>query len=397
MSSLTSRFKNREVQNEYNIWIDTSKASIVGSNNKGDDSLVNLCEHSIECEDGEYIKISLSSFSMHNNLTMIDINNSKFRLTCNGSTAGIQSAACVMPSTNVENLNELANVFADTLAEKLTVFAQNNGAVSTGDAKFTRVESETTPLAGSMASKSNRLMSVTLRYANSTGVQDHTFANNQIHIQCYGEVGDSYLILGGRRIDAADNGTDITSESFKITRVDANNIKVESFFPMQRMSDEKIYLRIGGLANTNIETAQFSGSEDSTTHRYLDETLSSNILGCINRDTEFIHYQNPGNDEFFVNIQSRKISHLRLMLTDRYGRKLGRILGEHSNTASGLVDSNNDFVSNDQSTQGNLCFTCCLKIEQIKAYDIHNTPVQPSQIMPQTHTQNPLLWSKVRY
>ena len=103
------------------------------------------------------------------------------------------------------------------------------------------------------------------------------------------------------------------------------------------------------------------------------DIVNSNILAKAFRQVEFIHYDSATGEEYFMNLQTKKLSSLDLFLTDSKGRPLGRKSDEaHKDTASGLFTSviNNTFESDNQSTQGNLYFTGVIRVDIVKVRDI---------------------------
>ena len=72
-------------------------------------------------------------------------------------------------------------------------------------------------------------------------------------VQCFGEVGDSYALLGGNRLDDAAS----TTSSFKCEIVSATKLRLTAFYPGQRSTEQHVYLRCA-QQNNGIETAVLS-------------------------------------------------------------------------------------------------------------------------------------------
>jgi hypothetical protein len=113
------------------------------------------------------------------------------------------------------------------------------------------------------------------------------------------------------------------------------------------------------------------------------DITTSNIIAKLKRDVEFITYDSGMGDEYFINLQQRKISSLNLSLTDSKNRKLGRIRNASVGTAAGYMNESTiaanrlagrqyitatteGFADNTQSTLGNLFFTAVLRVDIIK-------------------------------
>ena len=132
---------------------------------------------------------------------------------------------------------------------------------------------------------------------------------------------------------------------------------------MQRSTSPQVYLRCD-LPNDNIETASLNKIVRTGVNFDGDSSLSSNILGVFQLDHEFAHYDNQEN-EFFLNLRSKSLSHIRLFLTDRKNRKLTH-----------AVSSGDD----NQSTLGNLSFSCIIRIDTIQANIPRQLSVTPQPL-----------------
>ncbi len=385
----TSRYQSQQIVNSFNLFIDSGKADIVGDGrSKGDDYQLHLAEHSVAAEDGEIIRLSLVNFEMFNNVYMVNLNNCKFRLTTNGGTGGILPVECSLPRKNYKTIGAIAQAFAETLQAPLLAAAQAEGSTATEVV----VDSVKPDLNTALNATDDRLIDITLETHDGSGAVAHGFSAGEVLVQCFGQVGDSFALLGGKRIDSTASGNNTTESSFKIT-VDTNTVRIQGYFPAQRMTDPNVYVRVGNTQN-GLESIVLSDPVgDTSTGRYVGESLNSNILAKIHRDVEFISFETGSSDEYFVNLQQRRLSTLRIFLTDARGRPLGRPIHSTSGTASGLEDANGDVESDEQSTIGNLFFSATIKCEIIKVRDPHmlqSTP--PAPPMPARETQSVLTW-----
>lgn len=192
--------------------------------------------------------------------------------------------------------------------------------------------------------------------------------------------GDIYQILGGLRMDGDINNNIFSSLQLDFTTT-ATKVIVKGYFPMTRYTEPSIFLRTNcgqnGLEMSVLQSGAIAGG-----NALISDVVSSDILGKINRwsntsPSEFISY-NAQSDEYFVNIQQRKLTNLRLFLTDSKGRKLGRFTtdNENSGTAAGdyiepvITPSDGGtptFTSNRQNELGNMYFTAVIKVDVIKA------------------------------
>lgn len=215
---------------------------------------------------------------------------------------------------------------------------------------------------------------------NPTGaLAAHEISN--LLIQLPPKEGDIYQILGGLRMDGDINNNTFTSLQIDLGLAGSSKIIVKGYFPMTRFTEPSIYLRTNcgqnGLEMSVLQSGAIAGG-----NALIADVISSDILAKINRwsnmgPSEFISY-NAQSDEYFVNIQQRKLTNLRLFLTDSKGRKLGRLTtdNENSGTAAGSyivptitpTDGGNPaYTSSRQNELGNMYFTAVLKIDVIKA------------------------------
>ena len=348
MALQRSRFHGQEVINSFNIFVDSEKSSLVGDKqSKGDDVHMHFEGQTIECGDGENIRLSLLNFTMFNNVYMININNSRFNVRgASGTTPSFLDVVNI-DRKNYKNLKDIATSFATNLGTYL----------STKSAATTFENTTILPDTLTLGATDNRLLDITLTAKNGSG---STIAHGitDLKIQCLEAEGESSVILGGNRQDDA---TDVAFSSLKIT-IATNTIRVQGYFPMQRLSDPYVYLRCNN-AQSGLEMSVLSNDRGI----YNSDIINSDIFAKLFRDVEFINYESNTGDEYFMNLQQRKLANLRLFLTDSKGRKLGRTSTQRDlGTAAGLVDSNLEFESNLQNKTGNLFFTAVIRVDIVK-------------------------------
>tara|TARA_Y100000015_G_scaffold14755_1_gene14094 strand:+ start:1027 stop:2154 length:1128 start_codon:yes stop_codon:yes gene_type:complete len=343
MTLQTSRFQGQEIVNSFNIFVDTEKSSLVGDKTStGDDTKIHFEGQTIEAKDGELIRISLLNFTMFNNTYMINQNNGRFNIKGTANSVAFNDTQ-TLTNKNYNNLKDIATDFATVVSAYLVA---NSSASS-----FT--QTTVLPNTTSMASTDNRLLDILLTANTAHNITD-------LHFHMPESVGDSYTILGGLR---QDDTTNTNFDSLKVT-VASTTVRIQGFFPMQRMSDPYVYLRCNNAQN-GLEMSVLSNDRG----RYNSDVINSDILGKMFKDVEFIDYNSATGDEYFLNLQQRKLSNLRLFLTDSKGRKLGRLSTQRDlGTAAGL-GSGSTFESQLQNTEGNLYFTAVLKVDIVKVFE----------------------------
>ena len=235
-----------------------------------------------------------------------------------------------------------------------------------------------------MSSTDDRLLDITLTAKNIGGTTT-AHGITDLQIQCLEAEGESSVILGGNR---QDNSADTTFSSLKIT-IATNTIRVQGYYPMQRLSDPYVYLRCNNAQN-GLEMSVLSSDRG----RYNSDIMNSDIFAKVFKDVEYITYESSTGEEYFMNLQQRKLANLRLFLTDSKGRKLGRTSEQRDlKTAAGLTDSNLDFESNAQNTTGNLNFTAVIRVDIIRNRSpakLESEGIKPP--LPARKTQAPYIW-----
>lgn len=407
----TGRFTDQQVVNSFNLFIDTEKAALLGDgNSKGDDVNIHFEGSTIIANDGEMIRMTLTNFEMFNNLYHIDANNSLFQTRCSTTTTPIPSAVQRdLTRKNYNSLGEITMDFANIIGNvidqvssgthKVLIIRMSNVvegfkpydvetglnynfpvSPSTSYTPITGTFTKPTPLA--LGATGDRLFDVTYQIIGASEIP-HVHGIQTLLIQTLGSDGDCYCVLGSLRDDN-------DSASFNSFQVDLNadggtntQIRVRGYFPMQRMTDPYVYLRCGSSQNGSLEMAVLSDSAITASSNNSDIT-TSDIFAKLKRDVEFISYDNGMGDEYFINLQQRKLSSIRFSLTDSKNRKLGRKRAESNNgTGAGLFNTSPTGVDIlrgrqyiaattpgynqlTQSTLGNLFFTAVVRVDIVK-------------------------------
>jgi hypothetical protein len=375
MSLQRSRFEGQQVVNSFNIFIDSEKSTLVGDKqSEGDDLHIHLEGQTIEAGDGENIRLSLLNFTMFNNTYMVNINNSRFNVRgASGTTPSFLDVVNI-DRKNYLNLKDIATSFATNLG---TYLATKSAAASFENTIIL-------PSSTTMSATDNRLLDITLT-AKNAGNSTIAHGITDLKIQCLEAEGESYVILGGNR---QDDSTDTAFSSLKIT-IATNTIRVQGYFPMQRLSDPYVYLRCNN-AQSGLEMSVLSNDRGL----YNSDIINSDIFAKLFKDVEYISYESNTGEEYFINLQQRKLANLRLFLTDSKGRKLGRTSAQRDlGTSAGLTDSNLDFESNLQNKTGNLNFTAVIRVEIVKnrsPVKLESEGIQPP--LPARKAQGTYIW-----
>ena len=384
-----SRFEGQQIVNSINFFVDTERSSIVGdSQSKGDDVHYNFEGNTIECKDGEVIRLSLVDFHMPNNQYNIDARNSQATLICsvNGTAMTAGAVHTFVTRGNYYDTDDIAINFASNLAARLlalsgmpspaitvsSIVNNNLKAQNTVTTGFSQAAITGPPvvLATTLTGKpEKKLLDVTITFSAA-----HTITN--LKISCQSANGELYLVLGGER---GDNVTTLDN-SFKITTT-SDSITVQGYFPMQLVTEPHVYLRCT-LGQNGLESSILASDETV----YNNDIVGSNILAKIARTSESFSYGGNQSHEFFVTLQQRKLNSIGLFLTDSKSRPIGRAKNAGTGTSAGLEGTaTNDIIPYEketQSTKGNLYFTATIRIDIVKVYNPNVLQSEPPP-MPQ--------------
>ena len=428
------RFEGQDVVNAFNLYIDSERPNIVGDKqSRGDNVHYNFEGQTIECRDGEVMKISLVDFYMPNNFYNVELKNSFARIRLTGTSTGIKTNDLhnytIIERGNYYDVQDVATNFAYTLGSVIAGLDPSAGIIH----KITNnsLVTQTTPLVERQTGAGGNInqgvwpliveqafegSGNTYKQASNALIQtgrpdkklldvtiEFQFAHllTDLYISCQTANGESYLLLGGER---GDDSTDTSHNSFLIDLaptipIDAGAgkcVRVRGYFPMQLTSEPHVYLRTT-LGQNGLESAILARDDTN----YNSEIIGSDILAKIPRNLDSFAYNANGNTEdFFIYYQQRKLNQIRLYLTDSKGRPIGRAgvtdaqFNFGTGTAAGLESTppsipplttdRTTFVKTTQNTQGNMYFTSTLKIQIIKKStpQLLETPMIPFPKVP---------------
>jgi len=396
----TPRYEGQDVVNAFNLYIDSERSSVVGDRqSKGDNVHYNFEGNTVECRDGEIMKISLVDFHLPNNFYNVEMKNSFARIGVNapvvvaGAGGTTRSNFTIIERGNYYDVQDVATNFGYQIANIIRSLVLACGNISSITNNSLALQQAILPatiipaLPVGQGQPDKKLLDITIQFQNS-----HTLT--ALYIDCLSATGESYMLLGGERND---DEADITHNSFSVDlTAAANQVRIKGYFPMQLTTEPHVYLRTT-LGQNGLESSILSRDDMN----YNTEVIGSDILAKIPRNLEsFTYTANGGNDDFFIYYQQRKLNQIRLYLTDSKGRPIGRpgvadtvaIFG--SGTAAGLEGTapsipplsteRTTFVNTKQNTLGNMYFTSTLKIEIIKKSSptLLDTPPPPLPPIP---------------
>ena len=340
-----------------NLFIDTVDAA-EHTVSSGSNYEVHLGADAPTCSDGQIIRMSLTSFIMYNNFFNITQHNNLIHVRKAQST----QQTAVIPPGYAQSIGKVAAAALDPLGAALLATLGIGGTVA-----GSVVNAPLNPNVA-LSSSSSRIFDVTYTFSNVHGFAiGANSIGNVLFIQCFKDQGDSYALLGGKRVTDAFSSTS-TQQSFKITAPGTYSLRIQGFFPMQRSTMSHLYLR-SSLANTGLESKSLSDGTVTST----SQVVQSNILATIPISDEFVSFDSQTDPQFFVNLQQRRVSTLRLTLTDHKNRPIA--------------------FAADQDTLGNLSFKCTLRFDVIQVgrlAPLQTKPPPPPQYP--LHQQGTLIW-----
>ena len=327
---------------EINVLVDSRSSTY------GDEYEIDLGENSIIAEKDQLIRINLTYFNMYNNLHYVNFRNGNFKVVITQNNTLVTKNLSISYQ-NYYSIHEIASDFAvkiGMLCEEITdipfvVKDIKNTILNSFVPFLVNGGADSTP--GRASNDGNHLLDISLE--TYTGVN-----HNLTQLKITFEDSDLYLILGG--LKSPENETSL------FVTIGAKSVNIRGYFPMQRFSDNNIFLRCDVAGNSLASPISIKGNNLDVDSRHYP----SDILGIFKTDSETIEYINS-NNIFSTDVKKNYLTKFKLFLTDSKNKKL--VTPEPNGTAAGLQDTFGNFLKN-QNTQGNLSFKALLNIELIQ-------------------------------
>ena len=327
-----------KVLNTHALFIDTSAAN-KESLSKGDDFELHLNTQSIDADRGQFIRVSLNEFSMYKTFTNVNDNNSTFII--NNSEATTKNS---IKNQNYDTIYEIADALSNVIGNKMV-------ADTTGSADSFTVAGLTPDSSTGINGTTDNVISFRITTKAGGVATAHNFT--KFLIQFFEEEGDAYALFGGNRI----YGSTPSAENSINVLIGTNFIDFVCLYPAQRSTTSHIYLRTS-MTTGGSETASLSQETEISS---APEMSYSSILARIPVNSEFCVYEPNSPRCFFLDLHQKHLNNIRFYLTDHKNRRIGRrpaSAGLKTAAGSGL----------DQSTLGNLSFSCVLRVDVVQSY-----------------------------
>jgi hypothetical protein len=303
----------------------------------GTDFRVNFPSGQITCGDGQFLRISLQNFSMLRNFYSINEHNNTVAVRTD--TNATYGSVSIDPGEYEFYYDMVVN-----FGTKLATYFQTN---QTAGGTYTLDTASVSPTQNANSqSTTNRIMRFTIDSSAPHGMttggtilqcRDYD-TSSQDPAEVQRDFNDSYEILGGRRITDAG---DLTTQSFTLDLSNPNKITVTGFYPMQRFTQEDLYLH-SDLAASNFASHHFNRANSANTLR-LDSTT---VFAKMPVYAETVRYDASNYNEYFFDYYGDNLTDMRLYIRDCNGRPIPE---------AGVT----------QSTFGNLNFTLVLRIDTV--------------------------------
>ena len=311
------------------IYISTQQSGSASSQGSDDGfNRFRMCLNTapLKTTDNEIGRLSLTQFSAYRNFFLVNKFNNRVYLTF--TSGGVDYSQTIeLTKQDYDGIGAIGNEFANKIVDainsalSLTSVSANRfqvatlspastykkGQTGTGifDTKFDRAD-------GSAIGLTNVVLQCR-QYITATSVAE--------------EFGDSYALLGGKRIGAED----ATANSFAVT-LNANDFVVAGYFPMQRSTTQYLYMKVSE-ATTNLESQNIS----SSTPILDSHILASSIIAKIPIQNEIIGFQMDTATPYFVELDNKQISDILFELKDHHGRTIDTI-ADSDNTGNLFSD-----------------------------------------------------------
>lgn len=361
------------VVESHNIFIDTDRGDEL-SHVKGDKFDVDLNTEGIHLEEGQFLRLTLNEFTMYKNWTNVNDNNMTSRLIASDGSRTNRDLKVQMDTQNYEFINDIAINYSNKVKAALDTFLSRSGTIANVLPDATAGINGTT----------DNVISFTYTITGLSAPLGVT----KLVLQFPEVEGDAYALLGANRL--ADEN-DVNTPGATLTFTDTASefqATISMLYPAQRNTTSNIYLR----TSLNTGGTESASLNDETTPDVKSSVVNSNILAKIPVNSEFCVYTSNDGREYFINVKQKYLSHFRLYLTDEHNRQIGRrpnAPAANTPNFKSLTLGGGD-IRNNQSTLGNLNFSCVIRADVIQQRKPNQAFTQPF-VNPTQARQNGLL------
>ena len=308
------------------IYLSTQQSGAAGT---GDRSFgrFRMCLNSapLVCNNGEMLKLSLTQFSCFRNFYYINEHNCRVDISWTDNGGVRRGGYLLLDQQDYGGIGDIAANFTQKLINFFKAGGSNTNTFTTWTAITTLTAPTTQPAVGfNIGDTGDRIFQTTLNgfptSVNNLIIQTRQYTGDDVvaNDKVYTSFGDSYVILGSKRIGSPSE----TANSFDVTAGDVPNRTIKGFYPMQRTSMEFMYLRCVGLGSDNLQSQNLlepSSAPDS-------HMIHSQVISKIPVSNETCSWQSQSsNCPYFVNSKNQMISEIVFELVDHHGRPIPQV------------------------------------------------------------------------
>jgi len=358
------------VVHSHNIFVDTDRGEPILATAKGDKFEIDLNTENVSLDEGQHLRLTLHEFSMYKNWTNVNDNNRLSELIIDTTSAPPLKRAIALDAKNYEFVSEIALDFSAKFKAVIDTLFSITGSITN------LTPDNTTGINGTTDNIISFTYSAPL--TTPTGL-------TSIVGRCPEGLGDAYALLGCNRIRDTDPDT---AKSYDIAITETASLlklEVKMLYPAQRNTTANIYLR----TNLNTGGGETASLNDPNTPEIRSQVVHSSIFAKIPVNSEFCVFRSSTGREYFIDIPQKHLTHFRLFLTDEHNRQIGRRPSDTAANTPNFFAQGLDGLSlaNNQSTLGNLNFSCVIRadiIQQRKPNHAFTEPFRNPTIAHQT-------------
>ena len=343
---------SENIVNSFLLYVDSERSR--NQNSTGTNLIVPLNESGMQCDDGQFMRLSLVNFSSFRNYPSININNNIFQIRLargGGPAPGFAPQDVAITPQNYKNLNDIAINFSNQAA--VEILRWYLGAPASAIDGVVVVAGSVLPAGTTGASGTGNNIYQAIFETQIGGVATpHTIANpDDLLVQFLVSKGDCWAVMGGNRERDPANTTAngmvvVLGPSFAPAIVlNANQFAIVGRYEMQQYTNDYVYLRTN-IQSSNMQTPSFNAQDTDIGPGRVE---GSRILARIPCYNTFNYFVTSTQREYFLNLGQRSIPELTLNLTDSAGRQLPFAPG--------------------QDVLGNASFSCVIRVEIIEKWD----------------------------
>jgi hypothetical protein len=279
---------------------------------------LNLPQGVMTCNEDQSMKLVLNSFTMRKNWYSTNKYNNVFYIVAEKTDNTIVSAPVVIPEGSYPDFTTFTTAIEVVLKTALKAAPFNVPDATVNETvSYNTTTQKLTIQFTTQSSTFNSFKLVTFTMLGNRS----TFLNTIIAGDEINAFQDCFDHLGGcKHTDLTTSDYAGLKEMFSSTSV-GDTHTFTGYFMASLSTEELVYLRTN-LNSTNFQTSGFDTYNDK-----FPAITNSTILAKI-PIKDIIHYEDNGDKLFSINLLGKKISSLRLFITDSYGRLLPEVSQE---------------------------------------------------------------------